>query len=179
MYGMPQPNSYGQYGFGAYGGFPNQAGAAGTPGAAAPGMGSPVAAAAAMGMGGGASAADPSANAAQWGGADPNSYYSNYWGGKWPADSVFCCCVLTVILRLLRSTSPGRSSAPRALTAHFSQLQCSCHPWVMFCQSVRVRPCLYIVRSPCTISSLSLSPQNFCFIRSYLLLCADSLLVMK
>ncbi|KAH9937512.1 uncharacterized protein B0H18DRAFT_971011 [Fomitopsis serialis] len=59
MYGMPQPNTYGQYGFGAYGGFPNQAGATGTPGAAASSMGSP----------------------AQWGGADPNSYYSNYWGG--------------------------------------------------------------------------------------------------
>ncbi|EPT04163.1 hypothetical protein FOMPIDRAFT_1027958 [Fomitopsis schrenkii] len=84
MYGMPQPNTYGQYGFGGYGGFPNQAGATGTPGAGATGMGSPVAAAAAMGMGGGATAADPSASAAQgqWGGADPNSYYSNYWGGK-------------------------------------------------------------------------------------------------
>ena len=87
MYGMPQPNTYGQYGFGAYSGFPNQAGATAAPGAAATGMGSPVAAAAAMGMGAGATAADPSVAAAgaaqgQWGGADPNSYYSNYWGGK-------------------------------------------------------------------------------------------------
>jgi len=86
MYGMPQPNTYGQYGFGAYGGFPNQAGATGTPGGAASSMGSPVAGAAAMGMGAGAAAADPSvvaggAGQAQWGGADPNSYYSNYWGG--------------------------------------------------------------------------------------------------
>ena len=85
MYGMPQPNTYGQYGFGAYGGFPSQAGATGSP-AAASGLGSPVAGAAAMGMGAGAAGADPSVAAgaaqAQWGGADPNSYYSNYWGGE-------------------------------------------------------------------------------------------------
>ena len=86
MYGMPQPTNYGQYGFGAYGGFPNQAAAAGTPGAAAPGMASPVAATAAMGLGAPQSPADPTAAAqaaqGQWAGADPSSYYSNYWGGE-------------------------------------------------------------------------------------------------
>lgn len=86
MYGMPQPNTYGQYGFNAYGGFPGQGGATGTPGAAAPGMGSPVAGAAGMAMGAGAGGADPNAGAGQaqgqWGaGTDPSSYYSNYWGG--------------------------------------------------------------------------------------------------
>ncbi|KZT06792.1 uncharacterized protein LAESUDRAFT_736681 [Laetiporus sulphureus 93-53] len=90
MYGMPQPNTYGQYGFGAYGGFPNQA-ATGTPGGAAAGMGSPVAGTAGMAIGAGASTggADPAAAAAaaaqaatgQWAGADPSQYYSNYWGG--------------------------------------------------------------------------------------------------
>ncbi|KIP11502.1 hypothetical protein PHLGIDRAFT_83628 [Phlebiopsis gigantea 11061_1 CR5-6] len=78
MYGMPQPNSYGQYGFGAYGA---------TPSAGAPGMPSPTGAAGAITMGGAqAGAADPSAAAGQaaqgqWAGADPSSYYSNYWGG--------------------------------------------------------------------------------------------------
>ena len=81
MYGMPQPNTYGQYGFGAYGAFPNQA-AAGT-GAAAPGMPSPVAPTAAMGMGAAQTPVDATAQAAgQWGSADPSSYYSNYWGGE-------------------------------------------------------------------------------------------------
>ncbi|CCM02800.1 uncharacterized protein FIBRA_04911 [Fibroporia radiculosa] len=86
MYGMPQPNTYGQYGFGGYNAFPNQAGAAGTPGAAAPGMGSPVAGAAGMGMGAGAAAGPPDLTAGQagqgqWAGGDPSSYYQNYWGG--------------------------------------------------------------------------------------------------
>ncbi|KAI0374352.1 RNA-binding domain-containing protein [Pilatotrama ljubarskyi] len=82
MYGMPQPNTYGQYGFGAYGGFPNQPAAAGTPGAAAPGMASPVAPTAPM-IGGQAPADAAAATQAQgqWAGADPSSYYSNYWGG--------------------------------------------------------------------------------------------------
>ncbi|KAI0757182.1 hypothetical protein C8Q80DRAFT_1265142 [Daedaleopsis nitida] len=82
MYGMPQPNTYGQYGFGGYAGFPNQA-AAGTPGAAAPGMASPVMPSAAMGLGAGQAPADAAATQAQaqWPGADPSSYYSNYWGG--------------------------------------------------------------------------------------------------
>ncbi|KAG8219985.1 polyadenylate-binding protein [Butyriboletus roseoflavus] len=51
MYGMPQPNTYGQYGFGAYTGFPNQPGGAANP--ASPGM--PQAAAGAVGTGLGAS----------------------------------------------------------------------------------------------------------------------------
>lgn len=81
LYGMPQPASYGQYGFGGYAGFPNQA--AGTPGA--PGAGSPNMPNAAPGAvtGGQQPGGDPTAQAsqAQWGGADPSSYYSNYWGG--------------------------------------------------------------------------------------------------
>ncbi|GJE85963.1 polyadenylated RNA-binding protein [Phanerochaete sordida] len=78
MYGMPQPNTYGQYGFGAYGG---------APGSAGPGMPSPGGAAGAIGMGAGqGGAGDPAAAAGQaaqgqWAGADPSTYYSNYWGG--------------------------------------------------------------------------------------------------
>ena len=89
MYGMPTPSTYGQYGFGAYGAFPNQPAAAGTPGAAAPGMPSPVAPTAAMGMGAAQTPVDASAQAAQgqWAGADPSSYYSNYWGGE----PIFAC----------------------------------------------------------------------------------------
>ncbi|KAF7306697.1 hypothetical protein MIND_00461400 [Mycena indigotica] len=83
MYGMPQAASYGQYGFGAYPGF-NQAGGAGVPGS--PGMPQPAGAAGlGLGAGAGQPSTDPNALAgqagqAQWG-ADPNSYYSNYWGG--------------------------------------------------------------------------------------------------
>ncbi|CAL1696566.1 unnamed protein product [Somion occarium] len=67
MYGMPQPNTYGQYGF-------------------APGLGSPAAptATAAMGIGAGVQtgAADPNAAAGQAAqGQWPSDYYSNYWGG--------------------------------------------------------------------------------------------------
>ncbi|KAG1715649.1 hypothetical protein ID866_1531 [Astraeus odoratus] len=87
MYGMPQPNTYGQYGFGAYGGFPNQAGGAANP--ASPGMPQPGAGAVGTGLGAGQpGTADPTAAAgagagtqAQWPTGDPNSYYSNYWGG--------------------------------------------------------------------------------------------------
>jgi nucleolysin TIA-1/TIAR len=93
MYGIPQPNSYGQYGFGAYGGFPAQgASAQGAAGPGSPGMGQPAAGGGAgLGLttGGQQPGADPNAAAiagqpgqAQWGGADPNSYYSNYWGGQ-------------------------------------------------------------------------------------------------
>jgi len=69
MYGMPQANTYGQYGF--------------APGMASPATGAP---AGAMGMAaGGQAAADPNAAGqgaqSQWGGADPSQYYSNYWGG--------------------------------------------------------------------------------------------------
>ena len=84
MYGMPQPNTYGQYGFGAYGGFPNQAPAS-APGAAAPGMGSPVAPTATTGLGAGQAPGDAAAAQVaqgQWPAADPSSYYSNYWGGE-------------------------------------------------------------------------------------------------
>ncbi|EIM83382.1 polyadenylate-binding protein [Stereum hirsutum FP-91666 SS1] len=86
MYGMPQPNTYGQYGFGAYGGFPNQGGAGATAGGAAPGMPQAAPGAPAAGVAG-AGAVDPAAAAAggaqgQWAGGDPSSYYSNYWGGK-------------------------------------------------------------------------------------------------
>jgi len=84
MYGVPQPNGYGQqqqypgFGYGA------------APGAGSPGM--PQAAAvgglgAGLGIGGVQSgAADPSAAAGQgaqggWPGGDANAYYANYWGG--------------------------------------------------------------------------------------------------
>ncbi|OCH96625.1 hypothetical protein OBBRIDRAFT_809109 [Obba rivulosa] len=84
MYGMPQPNTYGQYGFGAYGGFPNQPAAGGAPGAAAPGMTSPTSGAAMPMPGAQPGAADSNAAAGQaagqWAGGDPSSYY-NYWGG--------------------------------------------------------------------------------------------------
>jgi len=85
MYGMPQPNTYGQYpGFGGY---------AGAPGTASPGMqqaagGAPGAAGLGLGAVGQPGAADPNAAAAagqgqgQWPGGDPSSYYSNYWGGE-------------------------------------------------------------------------------------------------
>lgn len=83
MYGMPQPNSYGQYGFPGFPGFPGQA--AGAAGAATTAPGMPQAnAAAGLGLpagtqppGDAAAAGQPAQ--AQWG-ADPN-YYSNYWGG--------------------------------------------------------------------------------------------------
>lgn len=85
MYGMPQPNTYGQYGFGGYAGFPGQTtGTTGTPGS--PGMPQPAAAAGGLGLPSSAQqpGADPAAagqaGQAQWG-TDPNSYYSNYWGG--------------------------------------------------------------------------------------------------
>jgi len=88
MYGIPQPNTYGQYGFGAYAGFPNQPAGAANPGS--PGM--PQSAVGAVGTGLGASqpgATDGSVAAgaaaqgaqAQWPTGDPSSYYSNYWGG--------------------------------------------------------------------------------------------------
>lgn len=87
MYGMPQPTSYGQYGFGGYPGFPNQpAGTPGAPGPGSPGMGPPATATGAVGGAQqpgdpGLAAAASQAGQAQWGGADPSSYYSNYWGG--------------------------------------------------------------------------------------------------
>lgn len=81
MYGMPQPNTYSQYGFGGY--------PSGAPGAGSPGM--PQAAPVASGLGLSTAtsqgATDPNAAATpgaqqQWpAGADPSAYYSNYWGG--------------------------------------------------------------------------------------------------
>ncbi len=87
MYGIPQPSTYGQYGFGAYPGFPGQGGATAAP--ASPGM-HQTATAGGAGLGltaGGqqgandATTAAGQASQAQWANADPNSYYSNYWGG--------------------------------------------------------------------------------------------------
>jgi hypothetical protein len=63
MYGMPTPNTYGQYGFGAYGA---------NPAASAPGMPQPAAAGAAGGDAAGANAQN------QWANVDP-SYYQQYW----------------------------------------------------------------------------------------------------
>ena len=80
MYGMPQPTQYGQYGFGGY---------AGAPGAPAPGM-PQAGATGGLGLGVGqqpgadlSAAAAGQAAQAQWGNTDPNSYYSNYWGGEY------------------------------------------------------------------------------------------------
>lgn len=105
MYGMPQPTSYGQYGFSGYGGFPNQAPGAGAPGPGSPGMPQPTAVGAGLGLTAGAQqpGVDPNAAAgqagqAQWGGADPNSYYSNYWGGKLIFRSIIDTCVLISVL---------------------------------------------------------------------------------
>lgn len=88
MYGMPQPATYGQYGFGGYTGFPNPAGTPGAGGPGTPGIGAPAAGTAgSLGLAGAQQpGADPNAAAsqagqAQWGGADPSSYYQNYWGG--------------------------------------------------------------------------------------------------
>lgn len=86
MYGMPQPNSYGQYAFPGFAGFPGQAGAApGAPGAGSPGM--PQAnPAGGLGLAGAAQpGGDPNVAGQpgqQWAGADPSGYYANYWGGK-------------------------------------------------------------------------------------------------
>jgi len=95
MYGMPQPNTYGQYGFAGYGGFPTQGSAApGAPGPGSPGM-PQAAGGAGPGLGLGAAGQQPGdlggapgatqAAQAQWGAADPNTYYSNYWGGYYGA----------------------------------------------------------------------------------------------
>ena len=91
MYGMPQASNYGQYGFGAYPGFPAQAGAT----AAAPTSPAIPQSASAAGTGLGLTAggqqgpSDPTAAAnqaaqASWASADPSTYYSNYWGGAIP-----------------------------------------------------------------------------------------------
>jgi hypothetical protein len=80
MYGVPQPGTYGQYGFGAY---------PASPGGAAPGMPQPAAGAAGGQTAPGADVgAVGQAAQAQWAG-DPSSYYSNYWGGKCSASIAF------------------------------------------------------------------------------------------
>jgi hypothetical protein len=122
MYGIPQPNTYGQYGFGGYGGFPSQAaGAAGAPTSANPGMSQAAAAGgggAGLGLGAGVGQAggDPNAAAAgqagqaQWGGADPSSYYSNYWGG------MFSCLLRRIVYStVLQVIMDNRQLASRAL----------------------------------------------------------------
>lgn len=100
MYGMPQPTAYGQYGFGAYGSYPGQGAAApGAAGPGSPGMPQAVAAGAAgLGLNVGAQQPGGDINAPgaqpgqpQWGAADPNSYYSNYWGGVSFLDVELCC----------------------------------------------------------------------------------------
>jgi hypothetical protein len=80
MYGMPQPGNYGQYGFGSYGGFPNQA--AGAAAGPAPTTLQGNAAGAGLGLTAGPDASTNQASQQQWAGADPNSYYSNYWSGE-------------------------------------------------------------------------------------------------
>jgi nucleolysin TIA-1/TIAR len=81
MYGMPQPSSYSQYGFGGY---PSGASAAGSPGmpqAATGASGLAIASAAQQGTADANASATPGA-AQQWPtGTDANAYYSNYWGG--------------------------------------------------------------------------------------------------
>jgi len=72
MYGVPQPGTYGQYGFGAY---------PASPGGAAPGIPQATAGSAAGQTAPGAEVGAVGQPAqAQWTG-DPSSYYSNYWGG--------------------------------------------------------------------------------------------------
>lgn len=70
MYGMPQPNSYAQYGYTGFG----------APGAA-PGMPQTATGAAGLGNGAQPGGADPAAGQGQWP-SDPSSYYNNYWGGE-------------------------------------------------------------------------------------------------
>ena len=83
MYGMPQPNTYGQYGFGGYAGFQGAGGAGNT--GTTPVM--PQANTGPGGLGNGTQpgATDPTAagqpTQGQWP-ADANSYDSNYWGGE-------------------------------------------------------------------------------------------------
>jgi nucleolysin TIA-1/TIAR len=90
MYGMPQPNAYGQYGFGGanYGGFPNGQGTVAAGGAGMP-QPNPLQAGAGMTLGGqgaGDNAMQGNQAPGQWGASDPNAFYQQqqqqYWGGK-------------------------------------------------------------------------------------------------
>jgi hypothetical protein len=88
MYGVPQPGTYGQYGFGAY---------PASPGGAAAGMPPATAGAAAGQTAPGAEVGAVGQTApAQWTG-DPSSYYSNYWGGMCFASTFPCSLELTEI----------------------------------------------------------------------------------
>ena len=106
MYGVPQPGTYGQYGFGAY---------PASPGGAAAGIPQPAAGAAAGQTAPGADVGAVGQPAqAQWTG-DPSSYYSNYWGGKCSADSFSCSLELTnwcvFIGYYPQQTAPGQQGA--------------------------------------------------------------------
>lgn len=88
MYGIPQANTYGQYAFGSYPGFPAQGGATAAAPASPAIPQSASAAGAGLGLTAGAqqgptdpTAAATQANQASWASADPSTYYSNYWGG--------------------------------------------------------------------------------------------------
>lgn len=120
MYGMPQPNTYGQ--------FPGYGGYAGAPGTASPGMpqaapGAPGGAGLGLGAVGQQGAADPNAAAAgqaqgQWPAGDPNSYYSNYWGGKFLPLLTSPPSLMIYWRRILRTaaswpTGCSRRTAPR------------------------------------------------------------------
>ena len=81
---MPQPNSYGQYGFPAYAGMMGAGAPGATPGMPQPATGAGAAAGGQVGAAAGAdgAAAGAQGQQAQWPAGDPSSYYSNYWGGK-------------------------------------------------------------------------------------------------
>jgi nucleolysin TIA-1/TIAR len=80
MYGMPQPNTYGQYGFAGY--------PTGAPGAGSPGMPQATPGGGGLGLAGAGQQGGGDPNTAQgaqqqWpAGTDPSAYYSNYWGGE-------------------------------------------------------------------------------------------------
>ena len=83
MYGMPQPNTYGQYGFGGYAGFQGAGGTGNT--GTTPVMPQTNPGPGGLGNGTQPGTSDPTATGqptqGQWP-ADANSYYSNYWGGE-------------------------------------------------------------------------------------------------
>ena len=94
---MPQANAYNPYGFPGYPG-------------ATPGMPQPAAPGAAGTGAPGAPGADATAAQGQQGqwGADPNSYYANYWGGKSLYLNPQYKCLRSV-RRILWSTSGWRA----------------------------------------------------------------------
>jgi hypothetical protein len=114
MYGVPQPGTYGQYGFGAY---------PASPGGAAAGMPQPAAGAAAGQTAPGADVGVVGQAApAQWTG-DPSSYYSNYWGGKRSASGFPCSLQLTgpgafFLGYYPQQTAPGQQGATDVPQGH-------------------------------------------------------------